>query len=182
MAARDRFFFWDLAVFFCIHHSLFHFPWRTICFYGSFCSFADTLSERDILLQIANSDAANTYYLDFSKLLDASEGLAPSSVVRNGGILFEAFILRQGQQNHAELVKYYLEKNIALRQVEQETLIKYYTMPFWFHLVTSIQKLKPKVGTLLFIWTLTLDLYGLSRFGIYLMGVCHAGQELRTYY
>ena len=113
------------------------------------------LAERDILFNIANSEAANTFALDFAALLDASENLAPSAAIRNGGVLFEAYILRQGQTRHSALLKYHLEHNIPLPQVDQAKMIKFYTLPFWFHLVTSIQKIKPKVGALLFIWTLS---------------------------
>src|ERR1700722_5697404 len=60
-------------------------------------------------------------------------------------------------------------------------IIHMYIIPFWFHCITIVQTLHPKYGYQLFMLTLNLQFHGLSRFGMNLLGLCHAASSIRTY-
>jgi hypothetical protein len=150
------------------------------------------LDERKILEKLASSKKANSYRVDFLGLLDESEKIAHSSAILNGGsyffsitifsgILFEAYILRLGKNADVTLLRHHLQHGIVMNEANQKRYVALYTIPFWLYLVTAIQKVAPSVGSLLFIWTLCLEFYGLSRFGINLLAQGSVAQSIRTY-
>jgi hypothetical protein len=139
------------------------------------------LEERAIIEKIAESEVANSYKIDFPALLNECERVSPSSLVHNGGKLFEVFIIRNGKKKDKDLLVQRLQDQQPLVDVQKKNYIAAYTIPFWFFLVTCMQRICPRVGALLFVWTLCLEFYGLSRFGIQLLADGAVGQNIRTY-
>jgi hypothetical protein len=84
---------------------------------------------------------------------------------------------------HADvtLLRHHLEHSVPMNPKVQKRYVSLYTIPFWLYLVTAIQKVSPTVGSLIFIWTLCLEFYGLSRFGIQLLAYGSVAQSIRTY-
>jgi hypothetical protein len=97
------------------------------------------------------------------------------------GLLFEAYILRLGKNRDVTLLHHHLQHGVKMSEANKKREISIYTIPFWFYLVTAIQKVAPSVGSLLFIWTLCLEFYGISRFGINLLAQSSVAQSIRTY-
>ena len=139
------------------------------------------VDERTILETIGKSKPANTFNVNFSGLLDACEKAEASTCLKNGGKLFEAFIIRVGKQKDSLLLRRHLEHNIPMHADIQNFFVKKYTIQFWFYFVTSMQRVSRFIGSLLFIWTMCLEFYGLSRFGMQLLSHAKVGQDIRTY-
>jgi hypothetical protein len=136
--------------------------------------------EREILESLATSEALTNVCVDLATFLEILEQTNPSQALLTGGVLFEAYVIRNGSKKHSNMLIHALEKHTNLNE-QVEAIFKANAMPFWFHMVTSCRDVDRTCNINLFYWTLLQDYHGLSRFGRFVASVARVGMDPRTY-
>jgi len=138
------------------------------------------LLEREFYRKLASDPVITDDTTSIEGVLARCEALGPSVSLGKGGWLFESYIIRWGKKNDFKSLRKFLMKREKLDQGESDVFVRKYSIPFWFHVITSIHKLNKFACTPLRMLTCLLEYYGLSRSGIQLLAHCDAAISPNT--
>ena len=119
-------------------------------------------------------------------VLSLSEKYEPSLLLGVGGLLFEIFVIRKcnikTHNTFMKLLNDFEEKKstrLYFQDFKKEVLTNF-TLPFWFHVITTSPTINRKRNKPLAQLTLMLEYRGLSRFGIEILAACKVATHTTT--